>query len=450
MSGPLKWLRLRSRPTNDNPPPFDDGIDVVNANGRLASRSPQNNYAELFAKEDTPVNSVAKVIRVTPLTTVADGDVFAIGSDYFEFNSSDGSTSSNVGADPVAAQGTLTLTGNPADSDTFVVGPTTYTIIDGTPVAGQVKLFGTAAENARAIAAAVNGADGFNSENGQATAKAVGSTVIFTAKSLGASGDSVVLTESLANATADGSGTLGGTTAGVDPEYVPVDITAYSDKAQGTITVSGPGVENETFVIGTTTYTLKTSPSAANEVGIGASAFVTASNIIAAVNGTDGRSTANTVASAAGGGAGAVVITALAGGVAGDAIVFTEASTVLAMDGSGTLGGTTAGADPSVAEACDAITAAIGSFGPSGSGDVPYKASDAGTHVDLTYDIHGANVEPVFDSFAGTIAQQTAGVDGTPGIQGCSMFDSTDLFFLSFADEERNAFTWRKISHSAL
>ena len=107
--------------------------------------------------------------------------------------------------------------------------------------------------------------------------------------------------------------------------------------AQGTITMSGVAVANETFVIGSQTFTWKASRSAAGEVTIGASAAAACTNIITAVN----ADMTNVVASQ---GAGTtVIITATSGGTAGNAIVFTEASTNMAVDGSGTLGGTNSG-----------------------------------------------------------------------------------------------------------
>lgn len=450
----LKWLRLRSRPLNDNPPPRDDCQDVVNLEGRLAGRTPKNNYAELFGKDGTPVNSVARIIRVTPLTTVVHGEVFGIGDTHFEFNAGDGSTVSNPTASAVKAQGTLTLTGLPSGSDTFVVGPTTYTIEASPSSSGDVLLAATAAQQAQVIASAINGTDGLNTANKQASAEAVGSTVVITSLYSGASGDDIVLTESLTNATADGSGTLGGTTAGVSAPYIPVDITAYADKSQGTITLTGQPSDGDTITIGEV-LSFVDDPNLVTVGGdsilIGDNLIETINNIISTINNHNNASIDDSMpVTAAGGGAGEVVVTHMKGGAAGDTLVFSESASNLTMDGSGNLGGTTAGSNPSVAEVCDAIVAAVTAYGSAGSGDIPFTATDNTTSADITFDVHGANLAPLEDAFAGTIAQQTAGVDGTPGILGCVMHDATNIYILRSADEDAESFTWRKVAHSSL
>ena len=112
---------------------------------------------------------------------------------------------------------------------------------------------------------------------------------------------------------------------------------AFGTPAQGTITMSGVAIANETFVIGSQTFTWKAARAATGEVTIGASAAAACTNIIAAVN----ADITNAVASQ---GAGTtVIITAASGGTAGNSIVFTEASTNMAVDGSGTLGATNSG-----------------------------------------------------------------------------------------------------------
>ena len=107
--------------------------------------------------------------------------------------------------------------------------------------------------------------------------------------------------------------------------------------AQGTITMSGIAVANETFVVGTQTFTWKASRSIAGEVTIGTTAAEAVTNIVTAI-------TADLATVTASDGAGdTVVVTAASVGTAGNSIVFTEASTNMAVDGSGTLGSTTAG-----------------------------------------------------------------------------------------------------------
>lgn len=125
---------------------------------------------------------------------------------------------------------------------------------------------------------------------------------------------------------------------GVLPEKTPVNAVA----SQGTITMSGIAVADETFVVGAQTFTWKASRTVAGEVTIGASAAAAVTNIVTAI-------TADLATVTAVDGAGdTVVVTAATKGVAGDLIVFTENSTNMAVDGTGTLGATTAGVDGTV------------------------------------------------------------------------------------------------------
>ena len=115
-------------------------------------------------------------------------------------------------------------------------------------------------------------------------------------------------------------------------------------QAQGTITVSGPGVVGQQFVVGTQTFTWVTSRVNPGEVSIGTSGNTAATNIRTAIN-TDIASQV----SAAGNGS-SVVVTAVFCGSAGNLIPFTNApppntSTNLTFNGTGTLGGTRPGDD---------------------------------------------------------------------------------------------------------
>lgn len=115
------------------------------------------------------------------------------------------------------------------------------------------------------------------------------------------------------------------------------------DKSQGTITLTGIPTADETMVIGGTTYTFKAARSGAGEITIGADAPATVTNIVAAITAD------STDVTAVDGAGDTVVVTAANVGTAGDAIVFTEAATNTAVDGAGTLGTTTAGANPETA-----------------------------------------------------------------------------------------------------
>ena len=117
-----------------------------------------------------------------------------------------------------------------------------------------------------------------------------------------------------------------------------VDLTA-GVKAQGTITMAGIAVADETFVIDSQTFTWKAARGTTGEVTIGASASEAVTNIVTAI-------TADlTTVTAVDGTGDTVVVTAASYGTAGNSIVFTEASTNMSVDGSGTMGTTTAGVD---------------------------------------------------------------------------------------------------------
>lgn len=124
---------------------------------------------------------------------------------------------------------------------------------------------------------------------------------------------------------------------------IPVDTPVNAEASQGTITMSGVPVADETFVIDDQTFTWAVSRTGAGEVEIGTDAEECVTNIVIAV-------TADLATVTAEDGAGdTVVVTAATEGAAGDSIVFTEDSTNMAVDGSGSLGGTTPGVDGTVA-----------------------------------------------------------------------------------------------------
>lgn len=147
--------------------------------------------------------------------------------------------SDQVTAAATAAQGTMTLTGVPTNADTFVVGDLTYTFktsANATGAANEIIIGATAAATVTNIVAVIN-----SQISADATAvDGAGDTVVLTAKTKDLASDSVVFTESVANCSIDGSGTLGGTTAGLDPTYQ----MRFQDRAGTTIlTADVPAIE---------------------------------------------------------------------------------------------------------------------------------------------------------------------------------------------------------------
>jgi len=116
-------------------------------------------------------------------------------------------------------------------------------------------------------------------------------------------------------------------------------IGGVAGKAVGTITVSGTPVADETIQIGETVYTFKAVRGGAGEITIDADNAAQVTNIITA---TDLDSTDVVCTDGAGD---TVVVTAAVAGAAGNLLTFTSDATGIAMDGSGVLGGTTAGND---------------------------------------------------------------------------------------------------------
>jgi hypothetical protein len=236
----------------------------------------------------------------------------------------------------VAAQGTITMSG----TATAAQGKITSSV--GVPSPGQTIHFGaerivmvavgngnislgycevgtTPAEVCANIIATVNG---YAPTAALVTASAGGgTTVLITYKTVGTVGNSVAFTETCTNITCDGSGYLGGTTAGADIRTV-----------------------GQTFVIDGYTFTWKLARAVAFEVTIGNTSVLDATNVISAVN-----ADMTTVTAAVGSTTSKVLLTAVVAGVAGNSIITNEACTNMAMDGA-TLGTTRAGVDHSLAK----------------------------------------------------------------------------------------------------
>lgn len=146
-----------------------------------------------------------------------------------------------------------------------------------------------------------------------------------------------------------------------------VDVSGGSTvKSQGLLTFTGQPSDTDTVTIGGKVYTFLTVLDAADgSVKIGADAEATIDNLVAAINGGAGRGTkygtatvTHTTVTAAKDGTDKCVITAIAGGTAGDAITLAEDADNVAKDAA-TLGTETAGVDPTAEEVNDALVAAI-------------------------------------------------------------------------------------------
>jgi hypothetical protein len=118
------------------------------------------------------------------------------------------------------AIGTLTLTGQPSDSETFALHNGTFTAKTSGASTNEFNI-GTTVEQTcdNIVAMLVAGSESSNIDR----AERVGQTVQITWGVSGVAGNSVVFTTALTNTTADGSGTLGGTQTALE-RTLPYEI----------------------------------------------------------------------------------------------------------------------------------------------------------------------------------------------------------------------------------
>jgi len=147
----------------------------------------------------------------------------------------------------------------------------------------------------------------------------------------------------------------------VTGDNILVDLTGGSEvAAKGTLTVAVQPAADDTMTIGTTEYTFVGSSPGVEDIDIGADAAEAQANIVAAINGTDGINSAHPLVTIAAFAADDAVITAITPGTAGNSIDTTEtfASGSNVFDAV-ELGTTTAGVDPTAAEASAALETEI-------------------------------------------------------------------------------------------
>jgi len=213
-----------------------------------------------------------------------------------------------------------------------------------------------------------------------------------------------------------------------------VDISSYATKAQGTLTLALQPSALETMTIGTRTYVWVASgtANAPGEISVGANLAAAKLNAVAAINGTDGFNTANSLVSAAAFSGDDCVLTALAGGTDGDSIVTTEnmAGSGNEFDGT-TLGTTTAGADCTAANACTAIIAAVNADTVA-AGKVAGAAAGGGTTVAFTALTAGADG----NSLASTETMANGSFGGAVFSGGADALDGLVQFTVTNATAE--------------
>jgi len=247
------------------------------------------------------------------------------------------------------SRGTVSFSGAVADGDTVTIGySNTYTFRDTPSAAFDVQTASLGSQAAENFASVINAL-----ETDVLTAEVEVGDVVMTLHP--EMYPSTILTCSGANISCDGGGTFGGTTAqaygtisgigtpqGTGTPEVHATDNEFGTPAQGTITMSGIPVADETFVVDDQTFTWKDSRSGTGEVVMGADTGGCVTNIVAAVD-----LDLTTVTAEVGDG-NTVVVTATTAGTAGNSIVLTENTTNMTVDGTGTLGGTAEGEDAGI------------------------------------------------------------------------------------------------------
>lgn len=124
----------------------------------------------------------------------------------------------------VQASATITLTGNPANSDTVTIQGTVVTFVTGTPTGNQVKIGPSANDTITNLQTFL--AASVDANLSLMTYSTVGLVTTITAKVIGTAGNAYTLVKSGTNITVSGGGTLGG---GVQPSSV-----GYATTGSGT------------------------------------------------------------------------------------------------------------------------------------------------------------------------------------------------------------------------
>ena len=183
---------------------------------------------------------------------------------------------------------------------------------------------------------------------------------------------------------------------------IGVDVSGGSTvKSQGTLTVDTQPTVGDTMTIDgkVFTFTADTTADEDGEIDVGTDLADAKTNIVAAINGTDGVNTAHTSVTAAAFSGNDCVLTAIKGGTAGDSIATTETFTAgTNVFDAATLGTTTAGVDPPAAEASDALIAAINASATESIVAVDISANE----ILVIFTTAGADTTAFTESMAGT------------------------------------------------
>jgi len=232
------------------------------------------------------------------------------------------------------------------------------------------------------------------------------------------------------------------------PTNIAVNITTYTAKASRVLTVDTQPTAGDTMTIGVKTFTFVPVGTANGngEISIGADLAAAKVNIVAAINGTDSINTVHTQVSAGDFSTNDCTITALVGGVAGNAIATTETFSA----GTNIFAGATltGGTDCTAPNAVTALVAAITASDTQGVGGV----DGTGDVVDLTADVAGVVGNAIVigetltnGAFAGAATLLSGGVDGTSGTARQTLMDSSYVYFCTAINTTADK-NWRRVA----
>jgi hypothetical protein len=236
-----------------------------------------------------------------------------------------------------------------------------------------------------------------------------------------------------------------------EPTNIPVNITAKTTRSSGTLTLAVQPTSGDKMTIGTKVYTFVPvgTDTADGEISIGTDLATAKVALVEAINGI-GINEPHPLVSAGNFVVDDCTLTALIGGVAGDAIATTETfaaeTNVFAAD---VLGG---GADCTATDAVTQLVAAITESDTQGVGAV----DGTGDSVDLTADVAGTIGDAIVIGetlanglFAAGATTLSGGVNGTIGSVDTMMIDATYLYSCVAANTTAGK-NWRRISLGAV
>ena len=236
-----------------------------------------------------------------------------------------------------------------------------------------------------------------------------------------------------------------------DATHVTIDILSHTSRAIGTLTMDVQPTAGDTFTIGgdeVYTFVAIGNDTEAGKISVGADLAAAKANLVAAINGEDEHNYGSSYVFASNFIENVCTLTALIGGVAGNAIGTTETFTATTnVFAAATLSG---GSDCSAANAAAALITAINTYDTVGVGAL----AGTGTKVILKADVAGVagNAITVSESmtnaaFDGAATNLSGGVDPNPDTDRTGrkiMYDDNYLYICTGGIDD-----WHRISLGA-